>query len=232
MDLRQKSAAGQHQWEVQVEGEATPRTFDAVLVTLPAWMISKLLQSETFSGLRQSLDQLEYASSAIVVSTHRLEDFEHPLDAFGLVIPDRESRKILAVSFSSRKFAGRAPDGWIVLRTFVGGAMSARFVQSNGLRDSGERLEGAHFDPGNETPSGNAEVARYARSMPQYHVGHLDRVKAIEQAVLPFYGLAVCGSSFYGVGIPDSISSGVRKPTEFCGNLKILPQQKLNSVDS
>ncbi|MFM7863773.1 MAG: FAD-dependent oxidoreductase, partial [Planctomycetaceae bacterium] len=104
-------------WLVQTDGQQ--HAFDAVIVTLPTWQAARLLSGQQFQDLRQQLDGIEYASSAIVVSGHQLSDFSYPMDAFGMVVPACEKRKILAVSFSSRKFAERAPDGQIVLRTFV-----------------------------------------------------------------------------------------------------------------
>ena len=74
-------------------------------------------------ALAEELGQIEYASSAIVVTGHSLADVADPLRGSGLVVPSAEKRSILSVSYASRKFAGRAPAGKVVLRTFVGGAL-------------------------------------------------------------------------------------------------------------
>ncbi|MBL8819545.1 MAG: protoporphyrinogen oxidase [Planctomyces sp.] len=218
-------------WQVSVAGEHQPRSYDAVLVTLPAWMISRMLPRDEFRSLRTALEQIEYASSAIVVSIHKISDFDHPMDAFGLVIPDIEKRDILAVSFSSRKFEGRAPDGTIVLRTFVGGAMQPHLLE----RTDEEILAIVNRELkeilGMRRPPGSAELVRYPKAMPQYHVGHLDRILAIEREVLKFPGLAVCGSSFYGVGIPDSITSGRQEADRILGQLENSVRCVLNPSD-
>lgn len=193
-------------WLVQTDGQQ--HAFDAVIVTLPTWQAARLLLGQQFQDLRQQLDCIEYASSAIVVSGHQLSDFSYPMDAFGIVVPACEKRKILAVSFSSRKFAERAPDGRIVLRTFVGGAMQPELMQ----RSDDELLEIVNTELrqifGMSREPIFAEVMRYDRAMPQYHVGHLDRVAAIEQSVQRHAGLQLAGSGYRGVGIPDSIDSG------------------------
>ena len=106
-------------------------TFDAVIVTLPTHAAARILKTAISPELHAALQEIEYASSAIVVSGHQLSDFDHPMDAFGLVVPAIERRKILAVSFSSRKFPGRAPAGQILLRTFVGGAMQPELLNSD-----------------------------------------------------------------------------------------------------
>ena len=98
--------------------------FDAVIVALPADRAAGLVWPLD-SQLGDALGQIEYASSAIVCTGHRLADIAHPLDASGLVVPAVEGRRILSVSFASRKFAGRAPEGSVVLRTFLGGASKA-----------------------------------------------------------------------------------------------------------
>ena len=86
--------------------------FDAVVLAVPAYRAAELLRGFA-PAAADLLAQIEYASTAIVVSGHRLSDVAHPLDAFGLVVPAVERRKILAVSFTSRKFPGRAPDGCV-----------------------------------------------------------------------------------------------------------------------
>jgi len=215
----ERTPAGKFSLAVQSRGQ-TPETgrplrkmeFDGVILALPAWRSSELTQSLS-KTLSQSLSQIKSASSAIVISGHRLSDFKHKLDAFGLVIPHRERRRILAVSFLSRKFENRAADGNVILRTFVGGAMQPDALQcSDGamienvqreLRDIfGASTSGASIDPR------YAMVTRYHQAMPQYTIGHLDRVAAIrtEEASIPKF--AIAGNSFEGVGIPDCIHNG------------------------
>ncbi len=184
------------------------QTFDAVVITLGTHAAASLLPSADAASLRKLLTSIEYASSAIVVSGHRLSDFRHPMDAFGLVVPAIERRKILAVSFSSRKFLHRAPEGQIVLRTFIGGAMQPELMAMDDdamLAAVNEELTDIF---GMKSEPMFAEVVRYNHCMPQYHVGHLDRVAAIEQSLRDFPGLYLAGSAYHGVGIPDSISSG------------------------
>ncbi len=184
-----------------------PETFDRVILTLPTYRVADLVQSfaEDWS---QALREIEYASTTIVVSGHRLSDIKQPLDAFGLVIPAIERRRILAVSFTSRKFPNRAPEGHVQLRTFVGGAMQPEYFQLSDdetkqlVREELRDLLGVTGTPDLEV------VARYPRSMPQYHVGHIQRVARIRELAAKYPGLMLAGSSYDGVGLPDSIHSG------------------------
>jgi oxygen-dependent protoporphyrinogen oxidase len=181
--------------------------FDAVIVAVPAYRAADLVQSFAID-LAEKLRRIEYASTAIVVSGHKLADVRHPLDAFGLVIPAIERRQILAVSFTSRKFPDRAPPGCVQLRTFVGGAMQPELFGSPDdvlldiVRRELEQLLGVTWRPDFTV------VARHARSMPQYHVGHLRLVEEIEAEVARHARLVLAGNAFHGVGLPDCIHSG------------------------
>ncbi len=192
-------------WTVE-RGDGKTERFDSVLACVRAPQTAKLV-SVFDTALATELQTIEYASSAVVVSGHRLADIAHPLDAFGLVIPAIEQRKILAVSFSSRKFPGRAPDGRVLLRTFVGGAMQPDLMQLSDeemrtvvLSELSELL-GVRGEPD------FLEVARYENAMPQYHVGHLDRVAKIESLTAAHAGLELAGNAYHGVGLPDCIHS-------------------------
>ena len=187
--------------------DGTTEPFDAVLIAVSAVQMGPLVQ-QLNPRLSAALQQIEYASSAIVVSGHRLADIRHPLDAFGLVIPHAEGRKILAVSFSSRKFPDRAPPDHVLLRTFIGGALQPELLQQSDeqllqtVQDELGELLGVHGDPD------FMRVYRYRQAMPQYHVGHLEQVAKIEGFSREHLGIALAGIACRGVGVPDAISSG------------------------
>lgn len=193
-------------WKIET-ANGSPETFDAVVLALPAYRSAELCRPFA-EQLFDELDGIEYASSAIVVSGHRLEDIRHPLNAFGLVIPEIERRRIIAVSFSSRKFEGRAPEGKVLLRTFVGGAMHPEMMAHTDdelrriVREELRDILGVAGTPDFE------HVARYDRAMPQYHLGHLDRVARIEELTRAERGFAVAGNFARGVGIPNCVQSG------------------------
>jgi oxygen-dependent protoporphyrinogen oxidase len=126
-----------------------------------------------------------------------------PLPGYGLVIPRIEQRPINAITVASRKFAGRAPEGWTLLRVFFGGARSPQTMDLDEiellqtvrreLRDLLGIEEMPLFWRTRHWPAGN----------PQYEVGHLERIAAIERS-LPA-GLFAIGSAYRGVGIPDLV---------------------------
>lgn len=204
---RDSQFSEQRPWVIRSRDQQ-PMEFDSVIVTLPTYAAANILKSVVSAELQAALNEIKYASSAIVVSGHNVSDFSHPMDAFGLVVPAIEQRKILAVSFSSRKFVGRAPDGKIVLRTFVGGAMQPELLANDNDTIQGfvnaelRSIFGMKADPM------FSEVMTYNNAMPQYYVGHLDRVATIESLLRKHTGLHLAGSAYHGVGIPDSIASG------------------------
>lgn len=180
--------------------------FEQVVIATPAYVAAELIRGWQ-PELAQQLATIEYASSAVVVSAHRLRDVSHPLDAYGLVIPARERRRILAVSFLSRKFPAAAPPDRIVLRTFVGGALQPELLTlpddelQRVVQEELQQLLGVTGTPD------VVRVVRYPRAMPQYHVGHLDRIARIEELTAAVPGLHLCGNAYRGVGLPDCIHS-------------------------
>jgi oxygen-dependent protoporphyrinogen oxidase len=193
--------------------------FDGVVVAVPAFHSAHILEScvpdsnetshtDSMGELTKLLDEIEYSSAAVVVSGHRLVDIEHPLDAFGLVVPAIEGRKVLAISFTSRKFPGRAPEGRILLRTFVGGAMQPQMLDQSDVEIAKavqaelKSILGVHGEPD------FMEVCRHERSMPQYHLGHCERVARIRELISNMDGLELAGNAYSGVGIPDCVLSG------------------------
>jgi len=189
-------------------GSSTHTTsFGAVILALPADRAANLIWPVD-STLGGSLSEIQYASSAIVCTGHSLADLAHPLNGSGLVIPAAEHRRILSVSFASRKFAGRAPDGEVVLRTFVGGALQPEILDHTDeqlieiVKAELGQILGVRGEPR------FAVVSRHNRAMPQYYVGHLDRVRHIEQRASEHSRLALAGNAYEGVGIPDCITSG------------------------
>ena len=174
---------------------------------MPSFVAASLL-ADGCPALSAELDRIEYASTVVVASGHKLADIDHPLEAFGLVVPHIEQRQLLAVSFTSRKFPGRAPAGRVLLRTFIGGALQPELcdLDDSAILDLVRRelreLLGVRGEPD------FIRVFRHTRAMPQYHVGHLDLVARIQAAAEQAPGLALAGNFLNGVGIPDSIASG------------------------
>lgn len=180
---------------------------DAVCLALPAFASSRLL-SQLDSQLATELNQIPYASSVTINLAYQREDIPHALDGFGFVVPFIEKRSLMACTFSSVKFAGRAPQGKVLLRAFVGGALQPEMIELS----EEELLSRVRADLrellGIKQAPLFAEVTKWARSMPQYHVGHIERVRRINVRLASLPGLVLAGNAYSGLGIPDCIRSG------------------------
>ena len=123
-------------------------------------------------------------------------------------MPSIEQRSILACSYPSRKFDGRAPEGHELLRAFVGGALRPELVDLDdaALRAAVEADLAALL--GVTARPALVRVHRHRRAMPQYQVGHEARVVAIEARAAAVPGLALAGAAYRGVGVPDCVRSG------------------------
>jgi oxygen-dependent protoporphyrinogen oxidase len=154
------------------------------------------------------LDQIEYAGAATVSLGYRRGDVPHLLDGFGFVVPRTEGKAVLAGTFSSVKYPGRAPEGHVLLRCFLGGALNADLM----AEDDATLIARARADL-REALGVTAEpvltrLARWPASMPQYRVGHLAHVETIERRLAALPGLQLAGGAYRGVGIADCVHSG------------------------
>jgi len=154
------------------------------------------------------LRSIPYASSAIATVAYRRDGVAHPLDGFGAVVPAIEGRKLLAVSFTSVKFPGRAPAGTVLLRAFVGGATQPELFDLDDAAIEALVLDELRSLLGATGAPLLVRVNRHPRAMPQYTLGHLDRVATIRSRLARHPRLVLAGNAFDGVGIPDVVRSG------------------------
>jgi len=193
-------------WRIGLR-DGPPATADAVIVATESHQAGRMLRYAD-PGLAHLLDGIPYASSATVTLGWRRADIPHPLDGFGFVVPQIERRPIIACTFSSVKYPGRAPDGFVLLRVFMGGALNEAIL--DGDDETLTRVARAELGEllGVTAPPLFSRVSRYPKAMPQYQVGHLARVEAIEGCLRAHPGLALVGGAYRGVGISDCVRSG------------------------
>lgn len=179
---------------------------DGVVIAVPAFTAASLL-AEIDSHLSAAHAEIPYASSAVVTLAYEQEDVDHPLDGYGYVVPDSEGSEVLACTWTSSKWERRAPHGKVLLRVYAG-RFGKRDVTADSDRDlvSLARQE-VHLLGIGAKPS-LSRIHRWPLGMPQYVMGHPERVARIETALEAQPGLAVAGAAYRGVGIPDCIRSG------------------------
>ncbi|MEN9577516.1 MAG: hypothetical protein RJA70_525 [Pseudomonadota bacterium] len=180
-----------------------------LICALPARAMAPLLGSVD-GDLASELASIPYGSTATVAFGWPRAAVPHALDAFGFVVPDRENRRIIASTWASKKFQGRAPGDYVLLRAFVGAGESAALnAETDGPLIDLARSELRELLGVTARPL-FASVSRQLNAMPKYIVGHSARVARIEALLEKAPGLRIAGNSLYGVGIPDAIAAGER----------------------
>ncbi len=204
LKLAHDAASGR--WLIRLESGETILA-DAVCLALPAYAAARLL-ADADAQLAAELDAIPYASTATVNLAYKRSDIPHRLDGFGFVVPFIERRSVLACTFSSVKFAGRAPEGHALLRAFVGGALQPEMFALN----EAEMLAAVRRDLrellGITAAPLFAHTEKWPRSMAQYILGHVERVARIRERLRELPGLKLAGNAFDGAGIPDCVRSG------------------------
>jgi oxygen-dependent protoporphyrinogen oxidase len=197
-------------WTVHLDdGEELPAR--SVVLALPAFVAAELLAGAE-PELARRLRAIPYVSVATLSLGYRRRDLPRPLDGFGFFVPRGEGPRILACTWTSTKFPGRAPEDGALVRVFLGGALQEEVLELDddaliaAVRADLRPILGVDAEP--EV----ARLHRWPRGYPQYRVGHLERVAEIEAALPP--GLHLAGSAYRGVGLPDCIRGGYRAAEE------------------
>jgi oxygen-dependent protoporphyrinogen oxidase len=217
-------------WSVRAGADEDPgreRVFEAVVVATQAQVAASLLRPLD-AAVADELATIHHSGCCIVSLAYRRDQIAHRMDGFGFVVPAVENRQVISGSFSSVKYPGRAPEGHVLVRVFIGGALQEELVHLSdeqlveiARRELGELL-GAKGSPLFH------RIARLPASMPQYYVGHRQRVTAIQQRVSNLPGLFVTGNAYHGVGIPFCIYGGEKtaeRVQAYCQQTDVLERK-------
>lgn len=180
---------------------------DAVIIATPAPVTGKLL-STLNPLLASDLQSIPYASTATVSLAYRAEDLPRPLDGYGYVIPRREGRRALACTWTSTKFPHRAPEGFALIRVFVGRAGQDADMPRDEASLVQLAREELQLTLGITAEPVLHRVFVWENAMPQYNLGHPDLLKRIDAVLAKYPRLALAGNGYRGIGIPDCIRSG------------------------
>ncbi|HWM39201.1 MAG TPA: protoporphyrinogen oxidase [Streptomyces sp.] len=206
--------AGGARWQVVTEGGEV-LSADAAVLAVPAPQAARLLAGEA-PAAAAGLDEVEYASMALVTMAFRRSDMEHAPRGSGFLVPPVDGHAIKASTFSSNKWgwvAGQDPE-LFVLRTSLGryGEEAVLEREDSGLVELS--LRDLRAATGLSAQPVDQLVSRWSGGLPQYPVGHTERVARVCTALAAAPGLAVCGAVYEGVGIPACIASGQRAAEE------------------
>ena len=203
----------------------------AVVMCAPAFVASQLLEPID-AELSRLCGRVPYASSATVTLAYRREDVTHPLRGSGFVVPRVERTTIMAGSWISSKWRMRAPEGRVLLRSFIGGARDPQALERSdddlieASRQELGRLLGIRGEPL------FTRLHRWERANAQHDVGHLDLVASIDRRLDRLPGLYVTGSGFRGVGVPDCVADGRATGERVAGWLSSSSRASASSASS
>lgn len=208
MRVRQMAASRPLGWtyDLTLEG-GTVVSADAVVLATPAFVSADLVRP--LSPLAaELLGAIPYASTATVSLAYKAGTLGARISGFGFVVPRVERRALLAATWTSLKWPHRAPDSQTLVRCYLGGAGREAVLEEDDpalirrVRDELKSMAGVTGEPV------YTEVNRWPRSMPQYTLGHLDRLETIQRSLDRFPGLVLAGAAYRGIGIPDCIRDG------------------------
>lgn len=212
---------GSHMRVIQAEAEAVERTEGGyrvraagewiearhVILAMPAYASAGLLAPHD-AELARLLNTIDYGSSMTVTLVYKPGNLDHPTVGFGFLVPRKELRLVRACTWAHRKFPHRAPEGWSIVRCFLGGKgnehvleLSDEAVMAGVLADL-RRMMGVSNVPDFQ------RITRWRRGMAQFTLGHAHRVGQIRGRLAALPGLHLAGNFFSGIGIPDCVQAG------------------------
>jgi oxygen-dependent protoporphyrinogen oxidase len=198
---------------------------ESLVLATPAYVSADLLRPLTpiAGGL---LDLIPYASTATIGMAFPRSFVAGTVKGFGFVVPRVEGHDLLAATWTSLKWPHRAPPEQVLIRCYVGGVGREGILELEDraliarVRSELAGLCGLTADPH------FVEVNRWIRAMPQYTIGHLDRLKRIEAALSRYGGLGLTGAAYRGVGIPDCIRDGTLAAQRVIRHLSGAPEPR------
>ncbi len=177
---------------------------DAVVFASPAYETARILRGLDTS-ISDILNKIPYVSTATVSLAYKKNSISHLMNGFGFVIPKLENRKIMAATWASRKFSYRSPDDSVLIRCFVGGNHNEGLVflddkeMKEMVRDELRDIMGITAEPL------FTRIYRWEKAMPQYTIGHDERLSTLNQMLSNHSGIFITGSAYRGIGISGCV---------------------------
>jgi oxygen-dependent protoporphyrinogen oxidase len=197
-------------------------TADAVILAIPASPAARLLGGVPgASAAVTALGEIRYASMAIVTLAYQAAAFPSPPQGSGYLVPAADGHPVKAVTFSTVKWPHLrdAGDGLHIVRCSLGRVGEESLLQSADAELAGLATADLAAATGAREAPVATRVSRWGGGLPQYTVGHLDRVARIRSAVAGQPGLAVCGAAYDGIGIPASVATAQAAAAQIAAHL-------------
>ncbi len=193
-------------------------TGDAVIVASEAWATAPLVRAVD-ERVGELVASIPCSSSATILMAFDAEDCPFDKKWHGILSPAVEHQPVTGISLMSSKWPDRAPEGRVLMRGFVGGPRDQEIIQRSDdelievARSSFVELLGVKAD----AKPLFARVYRWVGGMPQYTMGHLDRIEELEARCAEIPGFALAGGAYRGVGVPNCLDSGEKAAAKVLG---------------
>ncbi|BCS51704.1 protoporphyrinogen oxidase [Geobacter sp. SVR] len=186
---------------------------DVVIVASPAFAAAEML-SGCDDTLATILRQIPYASMTVVCFGYERDRIGHPLDGFGYLIPKKEGCSILGTLWDSSMFENRAPQGKVLLRSMMGGACFPQYVTLSDDEVRTRVMKDLKDVMGITADPSFVRIFRHEQAIPQYTVGHGQRLAGLEERLKGHAGLILTGNSYRGIGLNDCVAAAQRASDE------------------
>ncbi len=193
-----------HGYQVEFSGRP-PETFAAVVLAIPSFAAAQILH-EADPQLSALLNQIPYASLAVCCFGYDNDRRAQELDGFGFLVPRNEGKRILGSIWTSSIFRDQAPVGEVLLRTMVGGYTDPAAVQ---IPDD-DLIKLVHGELqailGLRVKPSFVRIYRYEKGIPQFTLGHSDRLRRIDQLLERLPGIYLASNAYSGIGLNDCVT--------------------------
>jgi oxygen-dependent protoporphyrinogen oxidase len=192
-------------WELKLT-DGSSLDADIVVSAAPAHILKDLVKpfDEALSGL---VDGIPYAPMNVICFGYEREKIQRDLDGFGYLIPKNEGCAILGTLWDSSIFPQRAPEGHVLLRSMMGGATNPDAIELGDTEVRERTMAELKKIMGIAAEPDFVRIFRHQRAIPQYVVGHADRLAAIDEKLNQHNGLIFTGNAFFGVGLNDCVNA-------------------------
>ena len=205
----------------QLVGDNFEQTFDIIILATPAFSSAEIIKSVSPEAAN-ILNQIDYSSTTIVYLAYNREQFSHPLDGFGFVTPKKESRVLDACTWVSSKFEKRCPSNTVLLRCAIHNGRQKRVLPSDNTMQNEVHKELQKIMGFSCSPIFSSVIHNH-RAMPQFTLGHTERIAKIKHLLDLHSGLFLSSSFIGGVGIPDCIKTGKQTAKLALNSPRLIP---------
>ena len=195
---------GDGKWKIHLDTHDRTFEADAVVIATPASEAARLLMSHAPKATPH-LMSIPYVSLGVAHTVYRRNDIPTPVDGFGFLIPRREKVRMLGALWSSSLFPNRAPQGEVLLTNYIGGATDPHAIDLDDHELSMHVRSGLEQTMGIRAEPRFSHITRINQAIPQYTVGHADRLAVIGQIISRLDGIFLTGSYLNGISVANTI---------------------------